>query len=208
MTKLDLRKAYKHLYRPSSRDVSLVEVPPLQFAMVNGAIEPSSSPGLSQSFKDALGALYGISYTLKFMSKLDPVSPLDYTVMGLEALWWVEDGQFDINKPDNWHWQAMILQPEHITQAIFAEGVNRLRKKKPSPAVDQLRLETFEEGLCMQIMHIGPYADEPATVARMDAFAVENGLHKRGHHHEVYLGNPLQAEPSKLKTILRHPVAR
>jgi hypothetical protein len=208
MIKLDFRKAYKNLYQPSAKSVSLVEVPEFQFAMLSGAIEPESSPGMSPAFKEALNALYGISYTLKFMSKQALENPVDYSVMALEALWWVEDGQFDINKPDNWHWQAMILQPEHITPAMFAEGVARLRKKKPSPCVERLRLETFAEGLCMQIMHIGPYADEPATVAKMDAFALQRGLQKRGRHHEIYLGNPLMADPEKLKTVLRHPVMR
>lgn len=207
MVKIDLRKVYKRFYQTSSKVVSLVEVPAFQFAMITGAIEPGSSPGLSPSFQEALSALYGISYTVKFMSKQDLVNQQDYTVMGLEALWWVEDGQFDINKPDNWHWQAMILQPDHITPEMFAEGLERLRKKKPAPAVDKLRLETFEEGLSMQILHIGPYATEPATVAIMDIFAAEHRLEKRGHHHEIYLGNPMKANPDKLKTILRHPVA-
>ena len=207
MVKIDLRKVYKGLYQTSSKAVSLVKVPALQFILITGAIEPGSSPGLSPSFQEALSALYGISYTVKFMSKQDLVNPLDYTVMGLEALWWVEDGQFDINKPDNWHWQAMILQPDHITPEMFAEGLERLRKKMPAPAVDKLRLETFEEGLSMQILHIGPYATEPATVAIMDIFAAENQLEKRGHHHEIYLGNPMKANPDNLKTILRHPVA-
>jgi hypothetical protein len=102
----------------------------------------------------------------------------------------------------------MILQPDHITEAMFQEALALLSKKKLSPALDKLRLQTFHEGLCMQIMHIGPYADEPATIARMDAFAQENGYVLHGKHHEIYLGDPRRADPGKLKTVLRHPIKR
>ena len=102
----------------------------------------------------------------------------------------------------------MILQPEHISAAMFAQALQELRRKKGErPAFAKLRLELFEEGLCVQIMHIGPYATEPATVAKMEAFAAEHGLTMQRKHHEIYLGDPLRAAPEKLKTILRHPVA-
>jgi hypothetical protein len=208
MDKLDLRRTYKHLYQPSAKQVEVVEVPPLQFAMIDGEIEAGSGPGDSPSFQQALEALYGISYTLKFASKLRPENPIDYTVMGLEGLWWVEEGEFDIANPSNWHWTAMILQPEAITAAMFQEALAQLRKKKPSPALDKLRLEWFHEGLCLQIMHLGPYAEEPATVARIDAYAEANGYLLHGKHHEIYVGDPRRADPSKLKTVLRHPVKR
>ena len=208
MEKIDLHKQYKHLYQPTAKAVGLVDVPALQFAMVDGAIEPGQSPGTSPSFSDALTALYGISFTLKFACKQRKENPIDYTVMGLEALWWVEDGHFDISKPDNWHWRAMILQPDFITPDDFASGVAQLRKKKPSAALDMLRFETFHEGLCVQIMHIGPYSTEPATVAKMEAFALENGYTIRGDHHEIYLGDPRRSAPEKLKTVLRHAVAK
>jgi hypothetical protein len=208
MDKLDLRKQLKHQYKPSAKQVEVVNVPPMQFAMVDGTIEPGCSPGDSPSFAAALEALYGISYTLKFMSKQRAQDPLDYTVMGLEALWWVEDGLFNISQPDNWYWTAMILQPDHITRELFQEGLGSLRKKKDNPALDLLRLETFHEGLCVQIMHIGPYSDEPATVEKMETFARENGYTMLpGKHHEIYLSDPRRTEPSKLKTVLRHPVA-
>jgi hypothetical protein len=207
MDKLDLRKRYKHLYQPSAKEVEVVDVPALQFVMADGAIEPNLSPGTSPTFQQATEALYGISYTLKFMSKLDKVNPIDYTVMGLEALWWVEDGKFDITQPDNWHWTAMILQPEHITPAMFAKGLEQLRRKKPNPALDKLRLETFQEGLCVQIMHIGPYAAEPATVGRLEAYATQNMYTFHRKHHEIYLGDPRRTVPEKLKTVLRHPIS-
>lgn len=208
MDKLDLRKQYKHLYQPSAKRVEVVEVPSFQFAMIDGEIEPGHGPGNSPAFQQALQALYGISYTLKFASKLRKEDPIDYTVMALEGLWWVEDGMFDIRKADNWRWTAMIMQPEHISADMFRDGLEQLRMKKPSPAIDKLRLETFNEGLSIQIMHIGPYADEPGTIDKMDAFAEEHGYQMRGKHHEIYLGDPLRADPAKLKTVLRHPVVR
>jgi hypothetical protein len=208
MEKLDLRKQFKHLYLPSAKQVELVEVPPLQFAMVDGEIEPGVLPGLSPAFQEAVQALYGITYTLKFMSKLRAENPIDYKVMALEGLWWVDEGDFDITRPGDWRWTVMIMQPDHITETMFQEALEQLRKKKPGPGLDKLRLETFEEGLSMQIMHIGPYAEEPATIEKMHAFAAENGYSLRGKHHEIYLGDPRTADPAKLKTGLRQPVVR
>jgi len=214
MEKLDLRKQYKHLYQPSAKQASVVKVPSFKFAMIDGEIEPGLAPGSSPSFQQAVEALYGISYTLKFMSKLRTDNPIDYTVMALEGLWWIDAsrGEFDIRQPGNWLWTAMMMQPEHITQRMFQAALTQMRQKKPSPALDQLRLETFREGLCVQMMHLGPYADEPATVDKLRAFAAENGLRdlvgRGGKHHEIYLGDPRKAAPSKLKTVLRHPVEK
>ena len=208
MEKLDLRKQFKHLYQPSAKKVELVEVPPFQYAMVDGEIEPGVLPGLSPAFQEAVQALYGITYTLKFMSKLRAENPIDYKVMALEGLWWVDEGDFDITRPGDWRWTVMIMQPDHITETMFQEALEQLRKKKPGPGLDKLRLETFEEGLSMQIMHIGPYAEEPATIEKMHAFAAENGYSLRGKHHEIYLGDPRTADPAKLKTGLRQPVVR
>jgi hypothetical protein len=207
MEKIDLRKELHYLYKPSAKKVELVDVPELQFAMIDGAIEPGSEPGLSPAFAEALQALYGVSYTLKFASKQRAGNPIDYPVMALEALWWVEDGNFDIAVKDNWHWRAMILQPDHITPEMFAAALADLRRKRgDSPSLSRLRLERWREGLAVQTMHIGPYADEPATVARMRDFAKANGYRMAGRHHEIYLGDPRRSAPEKLKTVLRHPV--
>jgi hypothetical protein len=211
---LDLKKQYKSLYQPSAKKVEMVQVPCLQFAMIDGAIEKGSEPGKSPSFAEATQALYSISYTLKFMLKKRRTNAIDYPVMALEGLWWVEDGFFDISVKDNWFYTLMILQPEVITREVFAEGLEQVRRKKgDSPFLSKVRLENFEEGLCMQTMHIGPYATEPATVERMRAFALENGCQDRvgvlgGKHHEIYLGDPRKADPAKLKTVLRHPVEK
>jgi hypothetical protein len=206
MEKLDLKKQYKLLYAASAKKVTVVNVPDLNFVMIDGAIEPGLGPGTSPLFQENMQALYGAAYTLKFGLKLRKENPVDYPVMALEGLWWVEDGMFDIHKPGNWKYTVMILQPDLITREIFGDALAQLRKKKSSPAIDRLRLERFHEGLSVQVMHIGPYSEEPVSVARMDAFAQENGYIMHGKHHEIYLGNPLRADPVKLKTILRHPI--
>jgi hypothetical protein len=128
--------------------------------------------------------------------------------MTLEALWWVEDGEFDITRPENWHWTAIIMQPDHISDSMYQESLEQLRKKRPNPALDKMRFETFREGLSIQIMHIGPYAEEPASLAKMKAYAQDNGFRLCGKHHEIYLGDPRRADPAKLKTVLRHPVEK
>lgn len=133
--------------------------------------------------------------------------------MALEGLWWVEDGRFDLAKPDNWLYTLMIMQPEVITPELFEQARADVRRKRgESPALSRLRLERFEEGLCMQVMHIGPYAAEPATIERMASFAREHGYRDRlesgGKHHEIYMGDPRRVSPEKLKTVLRHPVDR
>lgn len=213
MKTLDLKKDLKYLYLPSAKKVELVRVPPLQFAMIDGAIEKDSAPGVSPKFQEATQAMYGIAYTLKFMMKKRKTHAVDYPVMALEGLWWVEDGIFDITVKDNWCYTLMILQPDVVTQANFEEARAEVRRKRgESAALGQLRLATFDEGWCMQVMHVGPYATEPATMERMKAFAEENGYRDGvglgGKHHEIYLGDPRKADPAKLKTVLRHPVER
>ena len=210
---LDLRKQYKHLYQPSAKKIETLQVPRLQFAMIDGAIEKGQAPGTSPGFQEATQALYGISYTLKFMLKKRKTNAIDYPVMALEGLWWVEDGMFDITIKDNWFYTLMIMQPDVITQAVFEEGLAEvLRKKGDSPALSKLRLASFEEGLVVQVMHVGPYATEPATIERMKDFMQENGYRDRvgtgGKHHEIYMGDPRKADPAKLKTVLRHPIEK
>jgi hypothetical protein len=206
--KLDLRKQLKNLYVPSAKKVEIVDVPEFSFAMIDGQVEPGKTPDTSQEFQNAIQALYGISYTLKFTSKLRKKKPIDYTVMALEGLWWVDSGEFDFNKKDQWRWTIMIMQPEHITETMYQEALKQIRKKKPNPALDRLRLERFREGLSMQTMHIGPYAEEPRTIEKMKAFAQENGYSFRGKHHEIYFGDPRRTKPERLKTVLRQPIQK
>jgi hypothetical protein len=179
--------------------------------MLDGKIEKGEEPGTSPEFQEAMMAVYGMAYTMKFMLKLRPKDPIDYPVMAMEGLWWVEDGVFDIAVKDNWFFTLMVLTPKVATQKIFEVARSEVRRKRgDTSALQHIRLADFAEGLCMQVMHIGPYAAEPATVERMRAFAVENGYEDLvglgAKHHEIYLGDPQKASPAKLKTVLRHPV--
>ncbi len=208
---LDLKKQFKNLYQPSAKKIEVVQVPNLQFIMIDGAIEKGSEPGKSPTFAEATQALYSLCYTLKFMLKKRKTNAVDYPVMALEGLWWVEDGFFDITVKDNWFYTLMIMKPEVITNELFEEARDGVRKKKgDSEMLSKLRLANFEEGLCAQVMHIGPYAIEPATVDRMKEFMAENGLRDNvgpnGKHHEIYISDPRKAAPDKMKTVLRHPV--
>ena len=205
MKTLDLKKQYKHLYQPSAKKIEIVQVPRLQFVMIDGTIEKGSEPGRSPSFAEATQALYSISYMLKFMLKKRKTDPIDYPVMALEGLWWVEDGIFDLTVKDNWFYTLMIMQPDVITTDIFEQAREQVRKKKGDSAMlSKVRLAQFEEGLCVQTMHIGPYATEPATIERMHAYMQENGLKDNvgppGKHHEIYL-----SDPDGLVTQLQHP---
>ena len=211
MKKLDLKKDFKHLYLPSAKAPQVVDVPTLNFLMIDGAIEAGLEPGSSPLFEENMQALYGAAYTLKFMFKKRAKDPVDYPVMALEGLWWVEDGFFDITVKDNWFYTVMIMVPDLVTPDTFAEALAQMRKKKgDQPGFARLRLEPFREGLCVQMMHIGPYATEPASVEKMHAFMAENGyqdqVEQGGKHHEIYLGDPRRAAPEKLRTVLRHPV--
>jgi hypothetical protein len=209
MKKIDLKKEYKHLYLPSPKKVEIVDVPPFNFVMVDGRIEEGESPESSDSFQEAMTALYGLAYTLKFASKLRETNPIDYTVMALEGLWWSASGTFEIEKKGDWKWTMMIMQPDHVTVEMFQQAREEVRKKKgDSAALSAARFDRFQEGLSAQIMHIGPYSEEPATIEKMNAFTSENGYRLRGKHHEIYIGDPRRAKPENLKTVLRHPVEK
>ena len=211
MNTLDLKKDLKAYYQPPAKKVEFIQVPRFNFLMIEGAIEPGMAPGTSPLFEENTEAIYGAAYTLKFTFKKRTNDPVDYPVMALEGLWDARDGKFDINIKDNWDYTLMILVPDLITQADFEEALAQLRKKKgDQPRFARLRLDSFEEGPCVQTMHIGPYATELETLGRMQDFMRENGYRdlvgSGGKHHEIYLGDPRKAAPEKLKTVLRHPV--
>ena len=213
MNTLDLKKDLKAFYQPPAKKVEFIQVPRFQFLMIDGAIEPGMAPGTSPLFEENTEAIYGAAYTLKFTFKKRANDPVDYPVMALEGLWDARDGKFDINIKDNWDYTLMILVPDLITQDNFEEALAQLRKKKgDQPGFARLRLDSFEEGPCVQTMHIGPYATELETLGRMQDFMRENGYRdlvgNGGKHHEIYLGDPRKASPEKLRTVLRHPVAK
>jgi len=201
VTKLDLRKALKSLYNPPTGEVELIRVPTLKYIMVDGVGDPGG-----EAFQQAMGVIYNVAYTMKFRSKA--TLRKDYNVMAPEGLWWMKGGGFDAAKRDEWMWTLMSVQPDFVTSKLFSEAVKEVGQKKDPPGLEKARLESFAEGLCVQILHVGPYSAEPESIAKLEAYAKENGYRMAGKHHEIYLGDPRRAAPSKLRTIIRHPVAK
>lgn len=200
MPKLDLKKELKTFYSAKQDVVTFLEVPKLQYAMIDGYGNPNTSP----LFQDAVEQLYNISYKIKFLAKGEG---RDYTVMPLEGLWWADDmNQFSVERKDEWKWTLMILQPDFITEEAFQKAVHEVQKKRTIS--ESLRLETFDEGLSAQILHLGSYAEEGPTVEKLHREILNQGFQLRGKHHEIYLGDPRKAEPAKLKTIVRQPVSK
>lgn len=203
MGRIDLKKQWKHLYSPSSQQVSVVDVPPLNFLMVDGAGDPNTS----LAYREALEVLYALSYTLKFQVRKR--LGLDYVVMPLEGLWWTDDpAAFSLEHREAWKWTAMIAQPEPVTQEWFEEARAEVRARTHLPALDRVRLERYHEGLSAQVLHLGPYAAEGPTIARLHGFIQEHGYELNGRHHEIYLSDPRKTAPERLRTILRQPIRR
>lgn len=203
MVKLDLKRELAYLYGPSPKEVALIEVPPLNYLMVDGAGDPNTSPEYAQ----ALEALYSLAYTVKFACKKQLAT--DFVVLPLEGLWWTPDmADFSVERKGAWLWTMMIMQPALVTEELVIAALAEVRRKKPSPALDRLRFEAYHEGLCVQVMHLGRYDAEGPTIARLHAWAAEHGHALAGKHHEIYLGDPRRTEPARLKTVLRQPVRR
>ena len=197
---LDLKKLMKPLWSPPADRFTIVDVPEMQFAMIDGEGDPNTAP----TYPQAVQWLYSVSYGARFASK---AAGREYSVCPLEGLWWADDwNDFVADNRTNWRWTMMIMQPDWITAEMFAAAVDKAKKKLGSPPAS-LRLESFAEGRAVQIMHVGPYSAEGPTIARLHAeFLPANGLVENGHHHEIYLGDPRKTAPEKLKTVLRQPV--
>lgn len=204
MKKIDLKKELKTLYGTTAKQgFVIVDIPEMNFLMVDGAGDPNTS----QAFSDAIEALYSLSYPLKFMIKKSSLA-IDYGVMPLEALWWTDDmSRFTPEDKSNWKWTAMIMQPEWVTPELVEEARTAAARKKALPALDRVRFEPFVEGRSAQCFYRGPYADEGPTIAALHRFIAENDCKLRGKHHEIYLSDMRRTDPSKLKTIIRQPVA-
>ena len=201
MEKIDYKKELKDLYKPSAKKVDILDVPEMNFIMIDGAGDPNTS----QEFQEAVEALFSISYTLKFMVKKG-VLGIDYGVLPLEGLWWTDDiSQFNIENKDNWKWTLMIMQPEYARE-LFHEAVEQVKRKKNLPALPKVRFEAFSEGKAAQIMHIGPFSEEGLTVEKVHNFIKESGFNLAGKHHEIYLSDIRKAAPEKWKTIIRQPI--
>ena len=201
--KIDFKKELKYLYKPSKKEPVIVEVPKMNFLMIDGRGDPNTS----QEYKDAIATLYPISYALKFAVKKR--QGIDYGVMPLEGLWWVEDmALFSVEDKGDWEWTAMIMQPEYVTEALFEEMLEDVRAKKNPPSIDKVRFEAYDEGTAVQLMHHGPFADEGPNIARMHAYAEEQGYELAGKHHEIYLSDFTRTAPERLKTVLRQPIRK
>ena len=202
MPNIDLKKALKHLYQPSARDVVRVDVPAFRFLMIDGAGDPNTSPHYAR----AVEALFSVSYAAKFMVKKSP-SGVDYAVMPLEGLWWSDDmASFVANDRAKWRWTMMIHQPSYADDAVLHAAMADVKRRKGLAAVDLLRLETFAEGPCAQTLQVGPFTEEGPTIQRVHDFIEERGA-LAGKHHEIYLSDIRRADPSRWKTIIRQPMA-
>jgi hypothetical protein len=207
--KTDLKKEFKQLFSPSARKIEVVNVPRFNFVMVDGYMEPTERPATSAAFHNAMAGLLDVSLALKVASKQRTRNPIDYAVMPIEALWWVDAGEFAFQPTSRWRWTLMVMQPKHITARMFGRALEGLKEKSGHQAATKIRFGPFHEGLAIQTMHVGGYHEEPQTVARMKAFAADNGYRYRGKHHDIYLlGDPRQAHPGKLRTIVRHPIEK
>ncbi|MGN0696539.1 MAG: GyrI-like domain-containing protein [Oscillospiraceae bacterium] len=208
MDKLDYKKEYKDLYQPSSKP-SLIDVPEMLFIAVDGRGDPNNS----EEYKTAMELLYGLSFTIK-MSKMNGTQPegyFEYTVPPLEGLWHQEDTcGIDYSRKEDFIWTSMIRQPEFVTEEVFERAKAALSKKKPGLDTSRARYMKMTEGLCVQIMHKGPYDDEPASIEKLERFIAENGYTEdfsdERRHHEIYLSDPRRCAPERLRTVIRHPV--
>jgi hypothetical protein len=202
MKKIDYKKELRNIYHASVKNAELVDVPKMNFLMIDGEGDPNSS----KTFQEATEALFGVSYALKFMIKKSTAA-IDYGVMPLEGLWWADDmSQFSIEKKADWKWTLMIMQPEPVTRELVQEAIEQVKKKKDPAALAQLRFEAFAEGKSAQIMHIGPFSEEGPTIQKVhDHIAAAKGK-RTGKHHEIYLSDIRKAAPEKWKTIIRQPM--
>jgi hypothetical protein len=202
--KVDFKNELKELYRPKAGVFSLVKVPNLQYLMVDGQGDPNKVI----EYQEAVASLFSVAYTLKFYSK--KVLNRDYVVPPLEGLWWSDNyDDFRARRNDRWSWTMMIMVPDWLHKKEFKEAVSTVRDKKPDINLERLRLESLNEGLSVQIMHIGSYDDETPTLLKLhDEWLPANGLRETLKHHEIYIGDPRKTPAAKLKTVLRQPVRK
>jgi hypothetical protein len=202
LDRIDLRKQFKQIYTATAT-AAVVDLPPMSYLMVDGQGDPNTSP----EYVAAVGALYSVSFTLKFTFKRGP-ERIDYSVMPLEGLWWADDmASFASGDRAKWRWTAMIMQPEFITATHVDAAVTAVKQKRPNEMLGKLRLERFVEGRAAQLLHIGPYSTEASDIERLHAFIAAQGAKLSGRHHEIYLSDPRRVAPERLKTIIRQPFA-
>lgn len=198
--KIDLYKLHKDQYVAPKSPV-LLTAEEATYLSVDG----QGAPG-GPEFTDKIGALYGVAYTVKMTRKSS--GEQDYVICKLEGLWWADgpNPSLDAAPPEQWRWKVMIRTPDCVEPAELERAAATLIAKGKAPQADTVRLETLGEGLCVQMLHVGPYENEPRAVEQMEVFASDQGLVFHGKHHEIYLSDPRRVAPDRLKTILRHPV--
>jgi hypothetical protein len=204
MGDLELKKRYAALYKSGAKSPALVEVPPLRFLMIDGEGPYGAD---SERFRVSVQALLTLAYRVKFAAKKEG---LTYQVMPLEGLY-REAGSAAVDTPvfpSGVDWRLMVLLPDEVDGELVDEARERAFAKKRLARLEDVRVQTFSEGMSVQVLHVGPYADEPATVGRLLAFASERGLALTGPHHEIYLSDPARTASDKLKTLLRYGVRK
>ena len=206
----DFKKEYKEFYLPPAKPV-IVIVPKGNYIAVRGKGDPNDESG---AYQQAIGVLYAVAYTLKMSYKTDHRIEgfYDYVVPPLEGFWWQEGIEgIDYRDKSTFCWISVIRLPDFITQADFDWAVENASKKKKIDC-SSAEFLTIDEGLCVQIMHVGPYDNEPASVALMDKFLAENGYENditaTRLHHEIYLSDARRVAPEKWKTVIRHPIKK
>jgi len=199
--RIDLKKELRRIYAPSMKDVTIIDVPKMNFLMIDGMGDPNTSP----EYKNAVEALFSLSYAIKFMIKNE--MSIDYSVMPLEGLWWMDNMmRFSAESKNEWKWTSMIMQPEYVNKEILNKALEKTRKKN-LPVLSKIRFEAFSEGLSAQIMYIGSFSAEGPTITRIHNFIKEQGYKLSGKHHEIYLSDPSKSAPEKTKTVLRQPIS-
>ncbi|MBS0165165.1 MAG: GyrI-like domain-containing protein [Nitrospira sp.] len=203
MDKINHKQKLKHLYQPSAKEVAEVDVPSMNFLMIDGQGDPNTS----KAYADAVEALFAVAYAVKFMIKKGP-SAIDYGVMPLEGLWWTDDmAKFSTADKAKWKWTAMIMQPPPVTKGFIEKAIVDVGKKKKLSALPDLRFEELAEGKCAQILHVGPFSEEGPTIERVHQFIQSRGGKLIGKHHEIYLSDIRKADAKKWKTVIRQPFA-
>jgi hypothetical protein len=198
---VDLKKLLRDAYSAKVGEPELVEIGPRPFLMIDG----HGDPNLVLEYVDAVEALYPIAYAIRACIKKETGDA--YTVMPLEGLWWTDDMKlFSMDRKGDWNWTMMISLPDVVSVEIAEAVIAETTRAKQLAAGEKVRFEMFDEDRCAQVMHLGPYAAEAPTIELLHRFIEEQGLSRRGRHHEIYVGDPRRSDPSKLRTIIRQPV--
>ena len=206
----DFKKEYKEIYLPKNKP-EIVNVPKANYIAIKGKGDPNQEGG---AYKEAISVLYAVAYTLKMSYKTDYKIKgfFEYVVPPLEGFWWQDNVEgIDYSNKSSFNWISVIRLPDFVTKKDFDWAIETATKKKKIDCTSA-EFMTIDEGLCVQIMHLGSYDDEPASVALMDEYIKNNGyvndLSQTRLHHEIYLSDPRKADPSKWKTVIRHPIKK